>query len=97
MARAHLSRGVAAAVDMQSLQPVAGVLGSAIEGDRPALVLEDQQAVLARRKDRAKCKVKESNVFCVRPDQVVAARGVGDDFSALHAYAAQVLRARPNA
>jgi hypothetical protein len=27
----------------------------------------------------------------VRPDQVVAARGVGADFSSLHAYAARVL------
>jgi hypothetical protein len=33
----------------------------------------------------------------VRPDQVVAARGVGSDFSALHTYAAQVLRPRPDA
>src|SRR5262249_19780024 len=28
----------------------------------------------------------------VRPDHIVAARGVGDDFSALRAYAAQVLQ-----
>jgi hypothetical protein len=33
----------------------------------------------------------------VRPDQVVAARGVGADFTALHAYAARVLRPRPPA
>ena len=33
----------------------------------------------------------------VRPDQVVAARGAGTDFSALHTYAAHVLRARPDA
>lgn len=33
----------------------------------------------------------------VRPDQVVATRGVGTDFSALHAYAAEVLRPRLNA
>ncbi len=30
----------------------------------------------------------------IRPDQVVAARGVGGDFTALHAYAARVLRPR---
>ena len=33
----------------------------------------------------------------VRPDQVVAARGVGADFTALHAYAARVLRPKPAA
>lgn len=45
VAHTHLAGGVAAAVDMQDLQPVAGVLGRAIEGDRPTLVFEDQQAV----------------------------------------------------
>ncbi|MDP1963371.1 MAG: hypothetical protein Q8K93_14340 [Reyranella sp.] len=33
----------------------------------------------------------------VRPDQVVATRGVGTDFSSLHAHAAEVLRPRLNA
>ena len=33
----------------------------------------------------------------VRPDQLVAARGVGADFAALHAYAARILRPRPPA
>jgi hypothetical protein len=33
----------------------------------------------------------------VRPDQVVAARGAGADFSALDVYAAQILCPRPDA
>ena len=46
---------------------------------------------------RERYRLRGPGWVLVRPDQVVAARGVGNDFSALHAYAAQVLRARPDA
>lgn len=44
-------------------------------------------------KARTRYRLSGPGWVLVRPDQVVAARGVGDDFSALQAYAAQVLRA----
>ena len=46
---------------------------------------------------RERYRLRGPGWVLVRPDQVVGARGVGNDFSALHAYAAQVLRARPDA
>ncbi len=41
---------------------------------------------------RERYRLRGPGWVLVRPDQVVAARGDGDDFTALHAYAAQVLR-----
>ena len=46
---------------------------------------------------RSRYRLNGPGWVLVRPDHVVAARGVGSDFSALHTYAAQVLRASPTA
>ena len=46
---------------------------------------------------RERYRMRSPGWVLVRPDQVVAARGAGTDFSALQTYAAQVLRARPDA
>lgn len=48
-------------------------------------------------KVRSRYRLSGPGWVLIRPDQVVAARGVGDDFSALHAYTAEVLRPRPGA
>ncbi len=45
-------------------------------------------------KVRTRYRLSGPGWVLVRPDQVVAARGVGSDFSTLHAYASQVLRPR---
>jgi 2-polyprenyl-6-methoxyphenol hydroxylase-like FAD-dependent oxidoreductase len=46
---------------------------------------------------RSRYRLNGPGWVLVRPDQVVAARGVGADFTALHAYAARVLRPKPAA
>jgi len=46
---------------------------------------------------RERYRMRSPGWVLVRPDQVVAARGAGTDFSALDVYAAQVLRPRPAA
>ena len=46
---------------------------------------------------RERYRMRNPGWVLVRPDQVVAARGAGADFSALQTYAAHVLRARPDA
>ena len=64
---------------------------------RPAASPACRQSSRPQRRGARALSAAWSGLVLVRPDQVVAARGVGNDFNALHAYAAQVLRARPDA
>jgi hypothetical protein len=61
-----------------------------------------QVLLLNRRSDptgkvRTRYRLGGPDWVLVRPDQVVAARGVGGDFRALHSYAAEVLKPDPGA
>ena len=65
--------------------------GAADVGDRLQVLSVDGRRDPAGR-IRRRYRLDGAGWVLIRPDQIVAARGVGDDFSGLQAYAAQVLR-----
>ena len=65
-------------------------------GDRMQILQLDGRSRTERRSART-LSVHGPGWVLVRPDQVVATRGIGTDFSALHSYAAEVLCPRPPA